>query len=243
MTRPLVFLVLFLVPVLSQGEASVSSAGSKGSRVYTWSAVNTQTEQAKVILKAVRSWQGKKDKDAGKKLRVAYFHPKDRKPLKDHVSRWNGIMNDVQDFYRSEMKRLGYGEVLLGLERENGKLKLHEVSGKDKDDGSYTYKSGGKIKGEVFNALQAKGINPQEETILIVCGLSKTEGKKQETKRSAPRRSKTRLGAILGCFGPPSWVNKTSNIIGKCNVCEKHVFSKVMIGRKATISMHFGMIC
>jgi len=178
MTRPLVFLVLFLVPVLSQGEASVSSAGSKGSRVYTWSAVNTQTEQAKVILKAVRSWQGKKDKDAGKKLRVAYFHPKDRKPLKDHVSRWNGIMNDVQDFYRSEMKRLGYGEVLLGLERENGKLKLHEVSGKDKDDGSYTYKSGGKIKGEVFNALQAKGINPQEETILIVCGLSKTEGKK-----------------------------------------------------------------
>ena len=178
MTRPLVSLVLFLVPVLSQGEASVSSAGSKGSRVYTWSAVNTQTEQAKVILKTVRSWQGKKDKDAGKKLRVVYFHPKDRKPLKDHVSRWNGIMNDIQDFYRSEMKRLGYGEVLLGLERENGKLKLHEVSGKDKDDGSYTYKSGGKIKGEVFNALQAKGINPQEETILIVCGLSKTEGKK-----------------------------------------------------------------
>jgi hypothetical protein len=96
----------------------------------------------------------------------------------EHTNRWDAIMNDIKDFYRTEMKRLGYGKVELGLEEENGLLKLHEVRGKDNDDGSYTYKSGGKIKGEVFTALQSKGIKPQEETILIVCGLSRTEGKK-----------------------------------------------------------------
>ena len=87
-------------------------------------------------------------------------------------------MNDIRDFYRTEMKRLGYGKVELGLERENGLLKLHEIRGNSNDDGSYTYKSGSKIRTEVFQALQAKGIKPREETILIVCGLSRTEGKK-----------------------------------------------------------------
>ncbi len=178
MTHPLVLSLLFLVPTLCQGEASVSSTGSKGPQAFDWSAVDTQTEQAKRVLEAIRSWQGQEGKDTGKKLRVVYFHPKDRQPLKDHVTRWDGIMNDIQEFHRTEMKRLGYGEVMLGLERENGKLKLHEVRGNANDDGTYTYKSGSMIRAEVFKALQAKGINPQEETILIVCGLSKTEGKK-----------------------------------------------------------------
>ena len=61
---------------------------------------------------------------------------------------------------------------------QQAKLKLHQVRGKSKDDGSYTYKSGGKIREEVFASLKKKGINPNRETILIVCGLSKTEGKK-----------------------------------------------------------------
>ena len=72
------------------------------------------------------------------------FHPSDRPPLKNHLERWNGIMGDMQDFYRSEMERLGYGKVTLTLEKEEGKLKMHQVRGKSKDDGSYTYKSGGK---------------------------------------------------------------------------------------------------
>jgi hypothetical protein len=178
MTHPLVLSLLFLAPTLCLAEASVSPTGSKGPTAFDWSAVDTQPDQAKHILKTVRSWQGQEDKDGGKKLRVVYFHPKDRQPLKDHAKRWDGIMSDIQDFYRTEMKRLGYGKVELGLERDNGKLKLHEVRGNSNDDGSYTYNSGRTIGGEVFNALQAKGINHREETILIVCGLSRTEGKK-----------------------------------------------------------------
>ena len=167
-----------LLPIFCLGKTIVASTSSKDASSFDWSTVDTQPEQAKYIDEVVRSWRGKEDKTQGKKLRVVYFYPKDRKPLKEHTKRWDGIMNDIRDFYRTEMKRLGYGKVELGLERENGLLKLHEVCGKDNDDGSYTYKSGGKIKGEVFTALQSKGIKPQEETILIVCGLSRTEGKK-----------------------------------------------------------------
>ena len=75
------------------------------------------------------------------------------------------------------MGKLGYGEVTISLEKESGKLKLHEVKGREVDK-SYSYKSGSKIRGEVFEALRAKGLNPDKETLLIVCGLSKTEDKK-----------------------------------------------------------------
>ena len=167
-----------LLPIFCLGKAIVASTSSKDASSFDWSTVNTQPEQAKYIDEVVRSWRGKEDKTQGKKLRVIYFYPKDRKPLKEHTKRWDGIMNDIQDFYRTEMKRLGYGKVELGLERENGLLKLHEIRGNSNDDGSYTYKSGSKIRTEVFQALQAKGIKPREETILIVCGLSRTEGKK-----------------------------------------------------------------
>ena len=167
-----------LLPIFCLGKEIAASTSSKDASSFDWSTVDTQPEQAKYIDEVVLSWRGKEDKTQGKKLRVVYFYPKDRKPLKEHAKRWNGIMNDIQDFYRTEMKRLGYGKVELGLERENGLLKLHEIRGNSNDDGSYTYKSGSKIRTEVFQALQAKGINPREETILIVCGLSRTEGKK-----------------------------------------------------------------
>jgi hypothetical protein len=178
MTHPLFLSLLFLAPTLCQSATNVSSTGSKGPTAFDWSTVDTQPEQAKHMLKVLRFWRGQEVKDRGKKLRVVYFHPKDRQPLKDHAKRWDGIMSDIQDFYLTEMKHLGYGEVTLSLERENGKLKLHEVRGNSNDDGSYTYNSGRTIGGEVFNALKAKGINHREETILIVCGLSRTEGKK-----------------------------------------------------------------
>lgn len=167
-----------LLPIFCLGKAIAASTSSKDASSFDWSTVDTQPKQAKYIDEVVRTWRGKEDKTQGKKLRVVYFYPKDRKPLKEHTKRWDGIMNDIRNFYRTEMKRLGYGKVELGLERENGLLKFHEIRGNSNDDGSYTYKSGSKIRTEVFQALQAKGINPREETILIVCGLSRTEGKK-----------------------------------------------------------------
>jgi len=148
---------------------------TKNPSFENWNDFKSQSQQSKYISQILQSHSNKDLED--KKLRVVYFYPADRKPIKDHRKRWNGIMTDIQNFFRTEMNRLGYNQVTISLEKENGILKLHEVQGIHKD-ANYTYKSGGKIKGEVFKALRAKGINSEEETLLIVCGLSKTDGKK-----------------------------------------------------------------
>ena len=148
---------------------------TKNPTFENWNDFKSQSQQSKYISQILKSHSNKDQED--KKLRVVYFYPADRKPIKDHRKRWNGIMTDIQNFFRTEMNRLGYNQVTISLEKENGILKLHEVQGIHKD-ANYTYKSGGKIKGEVFKALRAKGINSEEETLLIVCGLSKTDGKK-----------------------------------------------------------------
>ncbi|WP_407679114.1 hypothetical protein [Candidatus Seribacter sulfatis] len=148
---------------------------TKNPTFENWNDFKSQSQQSKYISQILQSHSNKNLED--KKLRVVYFYPADRKPIKDHRKRWNGIMTDIQNFFRTEMNRLGYNQVTISLEKENGILKLHEVQGIHKD-ANYTYKSGGKIKGEVFKALRAKGINSEEETLLIVCGLSKTDGKK-----------------------------------------------------------------
>ena len=87
-------------------------------------------------------------------------------------------MNDIQEFFSVEMVKLGYVKSRLSLEKENGNLKLHEVQGTANDDGTYSYKSGGRIYNEVAKALAKKGIDAKSETLLIVCGLSRTDGKK-----------------------------------------------------------------
>jgi len=148
---------------------------TKNPTFENWNDFKSQSQQSKYISQILQPHSNKDLED--KKLRVVYFYPADRKPIKDHRKRWNGIMTDIQNFFRTEMNRLGYKQVTISLEKENSILKLHEVQGIHKD-ANYTYKSGGKIKGEVFKALRAKGINPEEETLLIVCGLSKTDGKK-----------------------------------------------------------------
>jgi hypothetical protein len=169
--KPLSLIFTFLLIQL------FASQGTLAKNSFDWTAFSSQGEQAEYISAQLNKWNNQTTDLRTKPLRVIYFHAKDREPLKNHLERWDGILSDIQEFYRSEMGKLGYGEVTISLEKENGKLKLHEVRGKEKDK-SYSYKSGNKIRVEVFEALRAKGLNPDKETLLIVCGLSKTEDKK-----------------------------------------------------------------
>ena len=145
---------------------------------FDWSSVNTQSDQAEYILKEIKKWHSEDPVDKGKKLRVVYFYPKDRKPLANHIERWDKIMEDIQEFFSTEMRKLGYEKSKLSLEKKNGKIKLHEVRGIANDDGTYSYKSGNRIYNEVSKEIAKKGIIAKDETLLIVCGLSKTDGKK-----------------------------------------------------------------
>ena len=134
-------------------------------------------EKTQAMLKELSQWQ-KNGPQSSKVLRVVYFTPRDRAPAKNYQTRWDGILKDFEKFFLTEMSRAGFGNKTLALEKEGENIKLHLVRGKSNDDGSYSYKSGGLIRKEVNAALLAKGINMDEETVLIVNNLSKTtEGK------------------------------------------------------------------
>ena len=50
---------------------------------FQWSDFKSQPQQALRILEELNNWRNQSPSETGKKLRVVYFHPKDRKPLKD----------------------------------------------------------------------------------------------------------------------------------------------------------------
>ena len=131
-------------------------------------------KQAEIMNKQLSEWQ-KDGPKSSKVLRVVYFTPKDKAPAKDYQKRWNAILKDFESFFAVEMKRNGFGNKTISLEKEGENIKLHVVQGKSNDDGTYSYKSGGLIRKEVKEALAAKGIDMAQETVLIVNNLSKVE--------------------------------------------------------------------
>lgn len=175
--KKLVYAVVALVVWMPSVQAASPQKPTEESTSFDWSAVSAQPDQAAHILAQLQAWRTAGEPAERKVLRVVYFHPQDRVPLERHRERWDRIMTDIQDFYRVEMQRWGYGEVTLGLERKAGNLKLHEVPGVANDDGSYSYRSGGRIHAEVVEALAGQGLDAEQETLLIVCGLSKTADK------------------------------------------------------------------
>lgn len=137
------------------------------------------SEKAEHILRGLTEWQ-KDGPKSSKVLRVVYFTPKDREPAKNYQSRWNGILKDFETFFSVEMKRNGFGNKTIALEKDGENIKLHVVKGQSNDDGTYSYKTGGLIRKEVKTALAAKGIDMDQETVLIVNNLSKTGNNKVE---------------------------------------------------------------
>ncbi len=111
-----------------------------------------------------------------KKVRVIYFHAADREPCAEYQKRIQRIMYDFRDYFEKEMARNGLGRRTLNLETENGKLKIHVVKGKE-NDGAYDYHSGGKINQELKPELMRRGIDMDQEKVIIFNGLSKvTDG-------------------------------------------------------------------
>ncbi|MBP7275608.1 MAG: NPCBM/NEW2 domain-containing protein [Kiritimatiellae bacterium] len=104
---------------------------------------------------------------APKWLRVIYFTPADREPYPDHRGRVTRIMKDIQEFYRVQMDRNGWGPRTFAMpEDADGQVIIHEVKGAQPAD-YYTYDRGHELRMEVGRALAAQGINIDAETIII----------------------------------------------------------------------------
>jgi len=145
----------------------------------TFSFAEKNIEKTSGMLKTLSEWQ-KGGPQSSRVLRVIYFTPKDKEPAKNFQKRWDGILLDFEKFFSVQMARAGFGNKTIALEKEGEHVKLHIVKGKSNDDGTYSYKTGGLIRKEVRDAMAARGINIDQETVLIVNNLSKTSPGKVE---------------------------------------------------------------
>lgn len=108
-------------------------------------------------------------------VRVIYFVPSDRQPLKNHVERIDRVMTEVQGFYRNGMAAAGYGALTFALERdEQRQLRVHLVNGQQPMQ-VYGRNASDAVRREVKAALAPRGINIDQETIIIFQVLLKWE--------------------------------------------------------------------
>ena len=106
-------------------------------------------------------------------LRVVYFHPSDRDPLPNYAERLDRVLNDVSDFYRDGLRRFGFANDGLPLERKDGRLVLHVVRGK-RAASAYTHESGETTTAEVRDALKGT-VDLDREHVLILYALCRRE--------------------------------------------------------------------
>jgi len=100
-------------------------------------------------------------------VRIAYFVPSDREPLRDYEERLDHVMTEVQRFYRDGMKAAGYGPKTFALERDGqGRLVVHRVEG-TRPMQDYGRNASGLVRREVKTALAKQGIDIDRNTWVI----------------------------------------------------------------------------
>ena len=89
--------------------------------------INLYVPKAK---KTLDSFHGQTSEKPEKVMRIIYWTPSDREPAKDYRARLTRVLEHVQNFYRKEMKRIGFGEKTINLEYDKDNLlKIYLVKG------------------------------------------------------------------------------------------------------------------
>ena len=119
--------------------------------------------------------------NAPRPLKCVYFVPSDCEPIPDRAERLFRVMTRVQDFYRREMERNGFGPISFELEEEpQGKLKLYEVRAPKKQE-EYGRNSAWQVRDVVAEELAKQGIDVSKEVLVVFqLGLRWEDGKATE---------------------------------------------------------------
>lgn len=143
-------------------------------------------EQAAQARQTLTTWQAENPVPSNRSLKVVYWTPSDREPAEAYRERLTRIMDHIQEFYRSEMDRLGFGPLVFPLEKEeDGQLKIYLVRGEKSFD-HYEMKSGSAIREECLPTLRAAGMDPNHETLLIFCNLATWDPEKKTFTHKSP---------------------------------------------------------
>ncbi len=131
-------------------------------------------------------WLAANPEPAKKKVHLVLWTPKDREPAPRYRERLSAIFVDIQKFYAREMERIGFGPRTIGLDAmDDGLLRVHLVRG-SKDYTNYAVASGNAIRKECLPTLEAAGLNPAEELIVIFCNMSNWDEDKRTISQNSP---------------------------------------------------------
>jgi hypothetical protein len=127
--------------------------------------------QATTAINAYHSGQPKPKHS----VRVVYFVPKDREPLDNYQQRLNRIIDDIDQYYQTGLRRFGVDSKGVPFERKDGKLVLHLVRGK-LPAAQYNHDSGNRTANEIADALKGT-VDLASEHVLVLYALVRQEKK------------------------------------------------------------------
>jgi len=131
-------------------------------------------------------WQAEAPEPGERLLHVIAWRTNDREYPADQRARLDRIMTHIQDFYRREMERHGFGPRSIRLDRDSaGKLVVHEVVGEGAW-GDYDGPDGHRIRKECVPVMRAKGIDIDRETVMIFTNLAEWDPDKLTFRHKSP---------------------------------------------------------
>ncbi len=134
----------------------------------------------------LEAFKNKESEPGERTLKVVYWTPSDRDPAPGYHERLDKILKRISEYYGEEMERIGYGKNGLKFDyQEDGKIDITVVTGK-KPYKNYQTNSGNEIRNECLPELKKKGIDANEETIVIFCNMSNWDPKKSTITQNSP---------------------------------------------------------
>ena len=206
-----------------------------------------ESEQAARAVKIIDTYHGPRPETPPKKLQIAYFTPSDREPAAGYAQRLDAIMEDVRAFYRDGMERLGFGSKTFTLARDaDGKLIIHLVKGKEpeaafprwegRDGGNTGAPEGGDIvMRECRPVLEAAGIAPERETLLIFCHLATYDEKAGTFRHHSPYFGAPSTQQSGLCFAADWAQQDLDNLTRKKPRLNDGEYGDMSLGRHTTI--------
>ena len=142
--------------------------------------------QVPIARRILDTWQADQPEKAQRKLHVVLWTPADREPAPQYRERLSAILHDIQDFYASEMRRIGFGVRTLHFDEGADRMIRVLLVRSRRPYSHYSMESGSEIRTECLATLRAAGIDADKETIVIFCNMANWDPTKKTMTQNSP---------------------------------------------------------
>lgn len=167
---------------------ALAAAGAEQTQTTTTACGPTAAELslAGEVRTMLAGWEKRDPQPQKRYLHVVYWTPADTAPAPHYRERLTRVMKFVQAFYARQMESYGLGRRTINLQLEgNGLLRLPVVRGAQPFD-HYRTESGQEVRQDCVKALREQGVDPDNETIVIFCNLSRWDPERKTIRQTSP---------------------------------------------------------